>query len=132
MTYVTSFLADEYHITSNKNLVNFPDLNRILRFEPIFKHFKSPKNVIKAKEKQLALIDVAVLDFLLIDPPPPRTQDAQLPAPLVTKLLYSHVQPIPLDDEDTECTLEPTQEVTNKDFEVFYHQEGPEDSPRPS
>lgn len=104
----------------------------ILRFEPIFKHFKSPKNVIKAKEKQLALIDVAVLDFLLIDPPPPRTQDAQLPAPLVTKLLYSHVQPIPLDDEDTECTLEPTQEVTNKDFEVFYHQEGPEDSPRPS
>ena len=109
MTYVTSFLADEYHITSNKNIVNFPDLNRILRskiflhndsqllvvhiileLEPIFKRFQSLKNVIKAKEKQLALIDVAVLDFLLIDPPPPRTQDAQLPAPLLTKLLYSH------------------------------------------
>ena len=68
MTYVTSFLADEYHIASNKNLVNFPDLNRILRseiflhkddqllavhiilrFEPIFKRFQSPKSVIKAK-----------------------------------------------------------------------------------
>ena len=37
MTYVTSFLADEYLIASNKNLVNFPDLNWILRLE-IFVH----------------------------------------------------------------------------------------------
>ena len=108
MTYVISFLADKYHIALNKNLVNFPDLNRILRleiflhkdgqleavhiilgFEPISKHFQSLKNVIRAKDRRLALIDVAVPSFLLTDPPPVGTQDAQLLAPLITKLLYS-------------------------------------------
>lgn len=89
------FLADEYHSAPNKNLAKFPDLNRILRskifrhkdsklravhiilkFEPISKCFQSPKNVIRAKERWLALIDVAVPGFLLTDPPPARTQDA--------------------------------------------------------
>ena len=65
--------ADEHHTAPNKNLANFPDLNRItrseiflhkdsqlwavhiiLRFEPLSKRFQSPKNVTKAKDKQLA------------------------------------------------------------------------------
>lgn len=37
-----------------------------------------------------------------------------------------------LDDEVKERTLEPTQEVTHKDFEVFYQQEDPEDLLGPS
>ena len=39
---------------------------------------------------------------------------------------------MPSDDEVTERTPEPTQEVTNKDFEVFYRQEDLEDLPGPS
>ena len=65
--------ADEHHTAPNKNLANFPDLNRIIRseiflhkdsqlravhiiirFEPVSKCFQSPKNVIRAKDKQLA------------------------------------------------------------------------------
>ena len=40
-------------------------------------------------DRQLALIDVAVLGFLLTDFPPAGIQDAQLSTLLVTKLLYS-------------------------------------------
>ena len=79
--------------------MNFHDLNRILRseiflhkdgqlravhillgFEPISKHFQSPKNVIRAKDRRLTLIDVAVSGFLLTDPSSAGTQDAQLSA----------------------------------------------------
>lgn len=104
----------------------------ILGFEPISKRFQSLKNVIRAKDRRLALIDVAVPSFLLTDPPPVGTQDAQLSAPLITKLLYSQESPIPSDDEAKESTPEPIQEVTYKDFEVFYQQEDPEDLLDPS
>ena len=77
-----------------RHLVNFKDLNRILRLE-IFLHkdgqlkaaqvilgytsstkcFQSPKNIIKARDPHLALIDVAVPGFLLTDPPLEGTQD---------------------------------------------------------
>lgn len=60
----------------------------ILGFNPISKCFQNPKHVIKAKDHKLALIDLAVLGFL-ITPSPFETQDAQLPAPLRTKLPYS-------------------------------------------
>ena len=148
MTYVTSFLVDKYHTAPNKNLVNFPDLNRILRseiflhkdsqlravhiilgFKPISKGFQSPKNVIRAKDKRLALINVAFPGFLLTDPPLVGTQDTQLPAPLVTKLLYSQEPSIPSNEETKEPAPEPIQEVTDKDFEDFYQQKDPEDLP---
>lgn len=106
--------------------MNFPDLNRILRleiflhkdgqlrvvhvilgFEPISKCFQSPKHVIKVKDLRLALIDVAVPGFLTTLSPF-GTQDAQLPAPLITKLLHSQEQPIPSDDEAKERTPKPT------------------------
>ena len=75
--------------------MNFPNLNRMLRskiflhkddqlravhiilgFELLSKCFQSPKNVIKTKDPQLTLIDVAVPGFLLTDPPPIGTQVA--------------------------------------------------------
>ena len=88
--------------------MNFLELNRILRseiflhkdgqlravhvilgFKPISKCFQSPKYVIKAKGPRLASIDKEIYGFLTTEPPPPKTQDAQLPTSLVTKLLYS-------------------------------------------
>ena len=108
MTYSICSLIDEHYTALNKNFVNFPKLNQILRstiflhkdgqlrvvhmilsFTPISKRFQGPKHVIRAKDPKLALIDVAVPGFLLTKLPLARTQDAQLPAPLVTKLLYS-------------------------------------------
>ena len=79
----------------------------ILEFTPISNHFQSPKNMIRAKDLRLALIDVAVPGFLT-KPPPSSTQDAQLPSSLTAKLLYSQEQPIPSDDEQEEHTREPT------------------------
>jgi len=61
----------------------------ILNFTPIPKRFQSPKHMIRAKDPRQELIDVAILDFLLTEPPPTRTQDTQLPALCATKLLYS-------------------------------------------
>ena len=118
-------MAGEYHIASAKHLVNFTDLNWILRseiflhkdsqlwgahvilgYKPSTKRFQSPKNVIKARDARLALIDVAVSDFLLTKSPPVGTQDALLPTPFVARLLYSQKPPIPLDDEAKEPTLD--------------------------
>ena len=100
-------LVDEFHTTPVKSLVNFLELNQILKseiflhkdgelqavhvilgFKPISNHFQSPTHVIKAKDLRLALIDVMVPGFLTT-PPPSRTQDAQLLTPLITKLLHS-------------------------------------------
>ncbi|KAL0009695.1 hypothetical protein SO802_004803 [Lithocarpus litseifolius] len=131
---------EKYHIALTKHLVNFTDLNQILRseiflhkdgqlrvahvilgYKPFTKRFQSLKNVIKARDARLALIDVAAPSFLLTKPPPMGTQDALLPAPFVARLLYSQEPPIPLDDEVKEPTPDPVQqEVTDKDFEVFY------------
>ena len=59
------------------------------------------------------------------------TQDAQLPAPLVAKLLYFLEKPIPTFDEQEEHAPEPTKEDLDKYFEVFY-QKDPKDHPAPS
>ena len=74
--------------TKNRGLVNFEDLNYILRFEiflqkdgqlrathvifrytPISTRFQSPKNVIKNKDPRLARIVVVVKGFLQRPPP---------------------------------------------------------------
>ena len=133
-------MADEYHTTPAKHLVNFKDLNWILKaksflhkdeqfraahvilnYKSSTKCFQSSKNVIGARDPLLALIDIAVPSFLLSEPPPKRTYDAQLPAPLAARLLYSQEPPIPSDNEAKESTPKPIhQEVTEKVFEVFY------------
>ena len=76
------------------------------------------------------LIDIAVLRFLT-EPPPSGTQDAGLSAPLVAKLLYSHKQPLPSNEEQEETTSKPTQEDIKKYFEVFYRADS-EDPLKPS
>ena len=97
----------------------------ILSYKPSTKRFQSPKNVIRAKDPRLALIDVAVLGFLLSEPPPEGTQDAQLPAPLATRLLYSQESTPSSGNKDKKSTSESVQEVTYKDFKVFYHIDTP-------
>jgi len=47
----------------------------ILRFTPISNHSQSPKNVIRAKDLRLVIIDVVVPGFLTKSPPF-STQDA--------------------------------------------------------
>ena len=120
------FFTNKFHTAPNKSLMNFSNLNQILQleiflhqdkqlqaihiilgFKPISNRFQNPKLVIKAKDPRLALIDVAVPGFLT-KPPPFGTQDPQLPTPLATKLLYSHKQPLPFDDEQEELKTEPT------------------------
>ena len=112
MTYVACLLADEHHTTSNKSLVNFSELNCILKseifvhrdgqlwelhvilgFNLISKHFQSPKHIIRAKDPRLALIDIAFPGFLTTASPPSGTQDDQLPASLITKLLTLRSHP---------------------------------------
>lgn len=97
-------MTDDYHTTSAKHIVNFQDLNRILRLEiflhtdgqlraahvilgykPSTKHFQSPKNIIRAKDLRPVKINVAVPRFLLTEPPLEGTQDAQLLAPLAAR-----------------------------------------------
>ena len=87
--------VDEHHTTPSKHLVNFVDLNQILKLEiflhkdgqlrathiilgykPFTKCFQNSKNIIKAKDARLALIDVAIPIFLLAEPPLAGTQDA--------------------------------------------------------
>ena len=85
--------------------------------------------MIKAKDPYLALIDMPTLGFLLLETPLEGTQDAQFPAPLAVRLLYSREPPIRFDNKDKKSTTEPTQpEVTDRDFEVFYQQEELEDA----
>lgn len=106
-------MVDEYHTAPTKHSLNFKDLNRllkseifihkdsqlraahlILRYKPSTKCFQSPKNFIKVKDTRLALIDLVVPGFLLFEPSPEGIQDAQLPAPLAARLLYSHEPPL--------------------------------------
>lgn len=76
----------------------------------------------------MALIDIAVHGFLLTEPPLEKTQDAQLPAPLAVRLLYSQEPPIQLDAEAEELMSESVQEVTDKNFDVFYRPDAPSTS----
>ena len=130
---------NEYNTTRATQLVNFKDLNKILRskiflhkdgqlraahvilgYTPSTKRFQNPKNIIKAKHPRLALIDMVVPGFLLTEPPPEATQDAQLLAFLVARLIYSQEPPNLLDNESEESMSESIQKVTDKDFDVFY------------
>ena len=64
--------------------------------------------------------------LLLIEPPQEKTQDAQLPTPLATRLLYSQEPSIPSENEEREPTPKPIyQVVIEKDFEVFYPKVAP-------
>ena len=59
----------------------------ILGYKPSTKRFQKLKNIIKARDLHLALIDVAIPRFLLSEPPSEGTQDTQLLAPLAIRPL---------------------------------------------
>ena len=80
----------------------------IIGYKPLTKCFQSPKKVIRARDPRLALIDIVFLGFLLSEPPSAGIQDAQLPAPLAARLLYSQEPIIPSDKKTKEPTPEPT------------------------
>lgn len=80
-------------------MVNFEPFTSSLDINLPPSAFESPKNVIKARDPRLALIDVAVPGFLAVEPPSTGTQGAQLLAPLATRMLYSQEQPLPVDEE---------------------------------
>lgn len=69
---------------------------------------------------------MVVPGFLLTEPPPKGTQDAQLLVPLATRLIYSQEPLIPSDNEKRESTPKPIHpEVAKKDFEVIYLEDAP-------
>lgn len=125
--------ADKNVTAPNFNLVNQGDLNRILQFEiflykdgqlcaahvileykPISSSFQSPKNVIKAKNPRLHLIDIAILGFIT-GPPPEGTHRVEL--------LNQHTveeEVISLDSEQEEETIQVLEVVDlEEDFKVF-------------
>lgn len=73
----------------------------------------------------MAQIDVVVSGFLLTKAPLKGTQDAQIPAPVAARHLYSREPPIPSNTGTKESTSKSVQQVTEKDFEVFYHSNAP-------
>ena len=80
--------VDKYSATPNFNLVNEPDLMRILKskifvhtdgqlrvahiilsYDPISSSFQAPKYLIKVKDPRLQQINIVVLGFLASTPP---------------------------------------------------------------
>nr|POE89184.1 hypothetical protein CFP56_59778 [Quercus suber] len=97
LSVFTFVVTDKQFTAPNFNLVNRKDLNRILQFEiflhkdsqlrathvilgykPISSNFQSPKNIIKAKDPRLHLIDFAVPGFIT-SPPLEGTYHVNLP-----------------------------------------------------
>ena len=111
------YFLDKKATTKRWSLVNFKDLNRILkskiffhsdgqlraahvilRFKPISSHFYSLKHIIKAKDACLARIDMAVAGFIQ-KPPPVGTHYVELFAHQVAQLIAEGEEPIPSEDE---------------------------------
>ena len=84
--FVFDDFADKYSAIPNFGLVNEPDLTKILKakifihkdgqlrvahlilgYNPLSSSFQAPKYVIKAKDRHLHLINVAILGFLNLD-----------------------------------------------------------------
>ena len=127
---------DAFKARFNFNLVNSPDLNKIFQSE-IFLHidgqpcvahvilrytlistcFRSPKNVIKAKNPCLARIDVAVEGFIK-RPPPVGTLVVDLTAQQVAQLIQTK-EPIPSEEEQEKATKENSVVDLEEDFKVF-------------
>ena len=101
----------------------------ILRYKLISYSFQSPKNVIKAKDPRLHLIDIAVPGFIT-SPPPKGTHLVEL---LDQRTVEEEV--ISSDLEQGEETIRVLEVVdSEEDFEVFDRSnlaESPITSPRP-
>ena len=105
----------------------------ILGFKPISTRFQVSKNIIKARDPWLALVDV-VIEGLIQKPPPTEAQPVELPIftdpqPLIEEVISSNDKL----ESQSEGTEEETQEesieslIHDEDFEDFYHQDETED-----
>ena len=102
-TFIFGIIEDKHFMTPNLNLVNEPNLTRILQskifvhtdgqlrathiilgYKPISTSFQAPKYIIKVKDPWLHQINVAVPGFL-IGPPPAGTQPVEVPIQRVTE-----------------------------------------------
>ena len=90
----------------------------ILKYTLISSNFQSPKHVIKAKDPQLAKIDIAVPRFL-VGPPPKGTQDVVLTAQQVAEIIQAKEEFISLDEVQQEHARELVIIDLKKDFKVF-------------
>lgn len=125
--------ADKYLNTPNLNLINEPDLTRILRseifvhtdkqlqaahlilrYQPISSSFEDPKYVIKANDPRLHQIIIVVLSFLTTSPTPKGIQLVKLPPQHAAEEepTSSH-----LDLEETAQVVEVS--YSEEDFEVY-------------
>ena len=126
-------LTDKNFTAPNLNLVNEPDLTRILKFEiflhldkqlwaahvilgykPVLTSFQSPKYIINAKDPWLHQINIIVPDFLG-SPPLASTQPVELPIQRASgeEATSSHLAP----EEELNKVIEVID--SEEDFEVF-------------
>ena len=127
--------ADKRATISNINLVNQPDLNKVLKAE-VFLHsdgqlrathlilgynlipssFQAPKCVIKARDPHLHKINVVVLDFLITSPIPEGVLQVELPFRSTAEVEATPSQLIIKEEEEEEIV-----EVSDSEenYEVF-------------
>ena len=97
------------------------------------KHFQSLKHVIKAKDPQVAKIDVAVEGFIK-GPPLAGTLPVELTAYQVDQIIQAKEEPIPSEKEQEEVVKETVIVDLEEGFEIFDRPnptESPETSSRP-
>lgn len=131
--YFFDGFIDKYAAVLNLNLVNQPNLDRILKVEvffhkdeqlraahlvlgynPLSSSFQGPKCMIKAKDKRLDLINVAVSSFLHPSPVPKGVQQIELPFRFTAEKEATPSQPTIKEEEEVV-------EISNSEdnFEVF-------------
>ena len=131
--------ADKYSVILNLNLVNGPDLTKILKvkifvhkdgqlraahlilsYYPISSSFQAPRYVIKATDIRLHQINIVVLGFLDASLVPEGVQQALLP---FQHMAEEEVTPSQLAIKDEEQVVEVLDSMD--DFEVFNQPQSP-------
>ena len=113
--------TDKYVVVPNLNLVNQPDLDKILKvevfvhkngqlratylilgYEPLSSSFQAPKCMIRARDPCLHQINIAVLGFLILDPVPEGVQKVAFPFQRTTEEEATLSQPMIKEEEQEE------------------------------
>ena len=131
-TFVFEIFANKHFNTPNLNLVNEPDLTRILQseifehidgqlqvahlileYKPISTSFQAPKYVIKVKDPWLYQINIAIMGFLTC-PLPEGTHQIELPSQRSAEEEATSSQLVPKETIKVVEVLD-----SNEDFEAF-------------
>ena len=130
--FIFGKLVDKYSAIPNLNLVNEPDLTKILKakifvhkdgqlrathlilgYDPMSSSFQAPKYMIKATDPLLHQINIAVLGFLVTGPAPEGMQQVELPFQHTAEEEATLSQPIIKEEEVVEVS------DFEDDFEIF-------------